>query len=133
MIKSFTKWLETRYKASEQGQYDSGYGYAATQILNYKETPHDSAIDVTIFDRGVRDASITIGILQNRAKKLEKVEQENLHLREIVRKMQEELTKVLTELAEIHKLQALSDTDTQNEGEEEGDWKNTKTYLSKKL
>lgn len=109
----------------------------------------------------------------------EKLEQENKHLREIVRKLLEELTKVLRELFEVSKPQALSEPDTQSGGEEVGvwvaqdrdgewwvytdepsieddcvwdvvdshtsdsmrlrstpesaDWKNTKTYLSKKL
>ena len=98
MIKAISKWLEAKDQAAKQEQYDNGYGYAATRILNYKETPHDAEFDVTIFDRGIRDASIAIGILQYKERKYEKLAQENKDLREIVRKMQTELRQLLEQI-----------------------------------
>lgn len=118
MIKAITKWLEAKDQAAKQEQYDKGYGYAATRILNYKETPHDAEFDVTIFDRGIRDAARDISNLQSKVKKLEIVEKENKDLREIVRKMQTELQQLLEQIP----MQALGDAKLPFKIEELPEW-----------
>jgi len=120
MFKAISKWLEAKDQAARQEQYDNGYGYAATRILNYKETPHDAEFDVTIFDPGVRDAVRDISNLQDKAKKLEIVEKENKDLREIVRKMQTELQQLLEQIP----MQALSDAKLPFKIEELPEWAN---------
>lgn len=98
MFKAISNWLEAKQDAIRTEEYDNGYSYAALQILKYDSFPEDSYVDVTIFDRGIRDAARTIAMLQDKAKKLEKVEQENVALREIVRKMQTELKELLEQI-----------------------------------
>jgi len=98
MIKAISNWLEAKRDKIRTEEYDNGYSYAALQILKYDSIPEDSYIDVTLFDRGIRDAERTITMLQDKAKKLEKVEQENVALREIVRKMQTELRNLLEQM-----------------------------------
>lgn len=120
MFKALSKWLEAKDQAAKQEQYDNGYGYAATRILNYKETPHDAEFDVTIFDPGVRDAVRDISNLQDKAKKLEIVEKENKGLREIVRKMQTELQQLLEQIP----MQALGDAKLPFKIEELPEWAN---------
>lgn len=98
MFKAISNWLETKRDKIRTEEYDNGYSYAALQILKYDSIPEDSYIDVTLFDRGIRDAARTIVMLQDKAKKLEKEEQENVALREIVRKMQTELRNRLEQM-----------------------------------
>jgi len=120
MFKAISKWLEAKDQVARQEQYDNGYGYAATRILNYKETPVDAELDVTIFDRGIRDAVQDMSNLQDKAKKLEIVEKENKDLREIVRKMQTELQQLLEQIP----MQALGDAKLPFKIEELPEWAN---------
>lgn len=106
MFKAISKWLEAKDQEAKQEQYDNGYGYAATRLMVYGDSPHDAEFDVTIFDRGIRDAVWDIANLQDKAKKLETIEKENNDLREIVRKMQAELKELLEQIP----MQALSDS-----------------------
>ena len=100
MFKKIEKWLDAKADAARQEQYDSGFGYAATQILKYDDKPIDAEYDRTVFDRGVSDAVRTISALQNEAKKLDRIEAENKDLREIVRIMQNELGRLLVQFKE---------------------------------
>lgn len=98
MFKAISKWLEAKRDKIRTEEYDNGYSYAALQILKYDSVPKDASIDVTFFERGILAAVRTITTLQDKAKKLEKVEQENVALREIVRKMQTELRNLLEQM-----------------------------------
>ena len=109
MINRITKWLEARHQAAIQSQYEDGYGYAAVKILKYGETPMEAVFDWNAFDNGVRDAETDIEQLKYAANKLERIEAENKDLREIVQRMQKELGRLLVELEEVSRPQALSE------------------------
>lgn len=120
MFKALSKWLEAKDQAARQEQYDNGYGYAATRLMVYGDSPHDAEFDVTIFDRGVRDAVRDISNLKHQDKKLYHVERENKDLREIVRKMQTELQQLLEQIP----MQALGDAKLPFKIEELPEWAN---------
>lgn len=108
MIKRIEKWLDAKADTAIQERYDNGYGYAATQMLKYGEEPVNAGLDFTVFDTGIKDAVIAVSHLQDKAKKLDRIEAENKDLREIVQLMQKELGRLLVQLDEVSKPQALS-------------------------
>lgn len=115
MFKKIENWLEAKQDATKQEQYDAGFGYAATQILKYDSdmSDLDPIFDVTSFDRGIADASRILSDIRYKAKKLERIEAENKDLREIVQLMQKELGRLLVQLDEVSKPQALSQVFTE--------------------
>lgn len=108
MFKRIEKWLEAKADAAMREQYDNGFGYAAIQLLKYGTIPLAVPFDNTDFDTGLREADQIISELQHQAKKLDRAESENKDLREIVRGMQKELGRLLAQLEDVSKPQALS-------------------------
>lgn len=109
MFNELTDWLERQHQKHLEMEYREGQIWAATHILvdeNIERVEdiilgHDDA-----YHSGARDMKRKIYALQESARKQEATAKENEALREIVRKMQQELTGVLTELSEVGKPQA---------------------------
>lgn len=103
MIKLLTDWLERQHQKYLEMEYREGQIWAATHILVDEniERVEDIAFGCDDpYHSGARDMKREIYALQESARKREAAEKENLALQEIVRKMQQELTDVLTELSE---------------------------------
>jgi len=98
MIKAIIKWLDRIEDEAKTREYENGFGYAATQILHHNTEPEDSDLDVTLFDRGIKDAVQAIADLQSYQKKVARTEKENADLREIVRKLRLDLEQLLHQI-----------------------------------
>lgn len=103
MINELTAWLGRQHQKHLEAEYREGQIWAATHILVDEDI--EQIDDITFggndsYDSGARNMKRKIYALQESARKREAAEKENLALREIVRKMQQELTYVLTELSE---------------------------------
>ena len=103
MFNELTNWLERQHQKHLEIEYREGQIWAATHILVDENI--ERIEDITFgcddpYHSGARDMKRKIYALQESARKREAAEKENLALRQIVRKMQQELTDVLTELSE---------------------------------
>lgn len=103
MFNELITWLERQHQKHLEAGYREGKIWAATHILVDENIERIEDIAFGCDDpyhSGARDMKRKIYDLQDSARKREAAEKENLALREIVRKMQQELTDVLTELSE---------------------------------
>lgn len=103
MINELSAWIERQHQKHLEAEYREGKIWAATHILVDESIERIEDIAFGCADpyhSGARDMKRKIYALQESALKREAAEKENLALREIVRKMQQELTYVLTELSE---------------------------------